>query len=53
MTGDLRLNVTGVTTITLPTSRLSGSVTSLPIGVYHLCWSYDGSNLEFNINRYL
>lgn len=52
MSGDLRLNVTSVTTITLPTSKLNGSVTSLATGVYHLCFVYDGTNLEFNIAKY-
>jgi len=52
MHGDCRINVTSATTITLPTSKLAGSVTSLAIGVYHLCWSYDGTNLEFNIEEY-
>ena len=52
MSGDLRLNVTAVTTITLPTSKLNGSVTALAIGIYHLAWVYDGTNLEFNIGLY-
>lgn len=53
MQGDLRLNVTNILSITLPTSKLNGSVTDLTIGVYHLTWTYDGSNLEFSIAKYV
>ena len=53
MSGDLRLDVTSTTTITLPTSKLNGSVTSLVAAIYHLCFVYDGSNLEFNIAKYV
>lgn len=53
MQGDLRLNVTNILSITLPTSKLNGSVIDLTIGVYHLTWTYDGSNLEFSIAKYV
>ena len=52
MSGDLRLNAASITTITLPASKLNGIVTSLTIGIYHLCFVYDGTNLEFNIAKY-
>lgn len=53
MQGDLRLNVTNILSITLPTSKLNGSVIDLTIGVYHITWTYDGSNLEFSIAKYV
>lgn len=54
MSGDLRIVVTsGPITITLPTSKLNGSVTSIPNGVYHLSWIYDGTNLDFSIAQYV
>lgn len=52
MSGDLRLNITSLTTITLPTSLLNGNVTALAAGVYHLTFVYDGTNLDFNIAHY-
>lgn len=52
MSGDLRLNILGTTTIVLPTSKLNGSVTSLSTGIYHLAFIYDGTNLDFNIGSY-
>ena len=53
MQGDLRLNVTNILSITLPTSKLNGSVIDLTIGVYQITWTYDGSNLEFSIAKYV
>jgi hypothetical protein len=52
MFGDLSLTITATTTITLPTSKLLGSVTALEPGKYHLCFSYDGVDLDFNIGLY-
>ena len=52
MSGDLRLYITSTTTITLPTSGLNGSVESLSIGIYHLAFVYDGTDLDFNIMLY-
>jgi hypothetical protein len=54
MSGDLRLVVTsGPITITLPTSKLNGSVTAIPTGTYHLTWIFDGTNTDFNIATYV
>lgn len=52
MSGDLRLNVTTGLTITLPTSKING-VKDLTTGVYHLAWVYAGTNLDFNIAKYI
>jgi len=52
MMGDLRLDITGITTITLPTSNLIGSVTNLDVGIYHLAFVHDETNLDFNIAIY-
>lgn len=53
MSGDLVITVTDVVTITLPSGYLNGNVTDLSIGRYHLCFTYDGANLDFNIAKYV
>ena len=66
MSGDLVLNVTeGLTThitITLDAEddsnvaisdiKGNGVLTEMPVGIYHICWVYDGTRLTYNIARY-
>ena len=30
----------------------NGTLSELPIGIYHICWVYDGTRLTYNIARY-
>lgn len=55
MSGDCRIVVTSTATVTLSTgltNKGNGSLTSLPVGVYHLCWVSDGTNFDWNISSY-
>ena len=53
MSGDLVVNVSSISTITITTTGFTqkkyGSLTSKPIGKYHLCWICEGTNIDFNI----
>jgi len=55
MSGDLIMNITGPVSVTLPTSPdsyLSGTLENLETGRYHMCFTYDGSYLDFNVSIY-
>ena len=53
MSGDLVINVSSISSITITTTGFTqkkyGSLTSKPIGRYHLCWICEGTNIDFNI----
>lgn len=53
MSGDLVVNVSSISSITITTTGFTqkkyGSLTSKPIGKYHLCWICEGTNIDFNI----
>jgi len=53
MSGDLVINVSSISTISITTAGFTqkkyGSLTSKPVGKYHLCWICEGTNIDFNI----
>lgn len=53
MSGDLVVNVSSISSITIATTGFTqkkyGSLTSKPVGKYHLCWICEGTNIDFNI----
>lgn len=50
--GVLIINNSATLNLTLPTSFSNGVFTGLIAGTYIICWTYDGTELYFNIKKY-